>query len=170
LATLIGLTLLVTACHSGRSKGSDATTPGSGSSGSSQNATDAGLKYGQCMRAHGVTNFPEPNGDPGAPQTGGPVDIGSQQYQNAEKICAPLVAGVKGNAPSQNPQNQAKLLQYAQCMRSHGVTNFPDPNSNGGFTLGGGQVGGSGGTGVDTTSAQYQSAAKACQSLLPAGS
>jgi hypothetical protein len=43
-------------------------------------------------------------------------------------------------------------------MRSHGVRNFPDPNSQGGFLMGGD---------VDPNSPTFKSAMQACQSLLP---
>jgi hypothetical protein len=39
-----------------------------------------------------------------------------------------------GSGASPSPASTyAKLIAYAQCMRSHGVPNFPDPNSNGEF-------------------------------------
>jgi hypothetical protein len=52
-------------------------------------------------------------------------------------------------------------VAYAKCMRSHGVPRFPDPNSTGGFNANG--------PGVDPRAPQYQAAAKACMSLMPAG-
>jgi hypothetical protein len=57
----------------------------------------------------------------------------------------------------------AKEVAFAQCMRSNGVSNFPDPNSTGGFTL---TVGGKGLT-INTTAAQ--SAYGDCHHLLPSG-
>jgi hypothetical protein len=49
-------------------------------------------------------------------------------------------------------------------MRSHGVPSFPDPTSNGGVSI---QV--QPGNGIDPNSPAFQSAQRACQSLLPAG-
>lgn len=57
----------------------------------------------------------------------------------------------------QTPYQQA--LAYARCMRSHGVPSFPDPTSQGLITYGP----------VDIHSAQYLSANRICQRLLPAG-
>jgi hypothetical protein len=51
------------------------------------------------------------------------------------------------------------LLKFSDCMRSHGVSNFPDLGA--GAQLQEGQI--------DTSSPQFQSALQACQSLLPAG-
>ena len=51
------------------------------------------------------------------------------------------------------------LLKFSQCIRSHGVSNFPDLGA--GAQLQKGQI--------DTSSPQSQSAQQACQSSLPAG-
>jgi hypothetical protein len=58
-----------------------------------------------------------------------------------------------------------KALAFSQCMRSHGVPKFPDPQTAGGgmrLTIGKG-------SGIDPQSPQFQSAQRACQSLMPAG-
>ena len=55
-------------------------------------------------------------------------------------------------------------LAFSACMRSHGVSSFPDPTSNGGISI---QV--QPGSGIDPNSPAFQSAQHACQSLLPAG-
>jgi hypothetical protein len=51
-----------------------------------------------------------------------------------------------------------KLVAYARCMRSHGVTNYPDPQtSSGGISI----------SVPDPNSPQVQSAERACRSLAP---
>jgi hypothetical protein len=55
-----------------------------------------------------------------------------------------------------------QALAYAQCMRSHGEPGWPDPNSQGNFTIGPADHVGMG-------SPQYQSANKTCVHLLPNG-
>ncbi len=58
-----------------------------------------------------------------------------------------------------------ELLNFARCMRSHGVSNFPDPTSPGAdkeFLLG--QV-----PGVNPQSPAFQSGDAACKHLLPGG-
>jgi len=47
-------------------------------------------------------------------------------------------------------------------MRSHGVQNFPDPDSNGNLALDAGP-----GTGIYPNSPQYKAADRACKSLMP---
>jgi hypothetical protein len=51
---------------------------------------------------------------------------------------------------------------YSACMRSHGVPNFPDPDSSGQLPKGDAQQFG-------VSSSQYQAAQLACRHLLPAG-
>ena len=78
----------------------------------------------------------------------------------------PSPTGSGGSADAGGSANSPSAVSYSQCMRSHGVPNFPDPGSNGGFNLG--PAGGSGG--LDPNSPQFQKASQACQSLMPAGS
>jgi hypothetical protein len=52
-------------------------------------------------------------------------------------------------------------VRYASCMRSHGESSFPDPNSQGKFIFSG--------TSLDQSSSQYQSANQSCEKLLPDG-
>jgi hypothetical protein len=54
------------------------------------------------------------------------------------------------------------LLAFSRCMRSHGVSNFPDPGSNGLISI-------SSANGVNLNSALFKSAQAACQSLMPGG-
>jgi hypothetical protein len=58
-----------------------------------------------------------------------------------------------------DPSSRSAALQYAECMRSHGVKNFPDPNNQGGFQI-------EPGAGFNPSSPQYSSANQACQHYL----
>jgi hypothetical protein len=58
----------------------------------------------------------------------------------------------------------AQELALAQCMRGHGVPNFPGPPARGQRT----PVPPAGG-GINPTSPQFRAAVSACQHLLPAG-
>ena len=58
----------------------------------------------------------------------------------------------------------AAMLKFAECMRSHGIANFPDPFENShqiGFNTNG--------TGIDMNSSRVKAAQKTCQPLLPGG-
>lgn len=54
------------------------------------------------------------------------------------------------------------LAQFASCMRSHGEPNFPDPNAQGVLSI-------NSSSGIDPSSAQFQSAQRACSKYLPNG-
>jgi hypothetical protein len=57
-----------------------------------------------------------------------------------------------------SPGSNTQAVKFSECMRSHGEPNFPDPAANGSFTLP---------SGMNAESPQFQSAEKACQSLMP---
>jgi hypothetical protein len=122
------------------------------------------LAFTQCMRAHGV-NLPDP-GSNGTVTIGGPDNpIDSTTMQAAQNACkSKLPKGGKQPTAAEQKQFQDAALKFAQCMRAHGV-DMPDPTfGNGG---GGVQVQQKMGSGTDPTSAQFQAAQKACQSLMP---
>jgi len=52
---------------------------------------------------------------------------------------------------------RAQEVEFASCMRHHGEPSFPDPSSNGVFSL----------FNIDPNAPQYQKAQTACQNLLP---
>lgn len=71
-----------------------------------------------------------------------------------------------GGSAGPSAANNAKLVKYSQCMRSHGVPGFPDPQ--------GGRLmiqvhKGSGSSTLDPDSPQFKAASQACKSLAPAG-
>ena len=79
---------------------------------------------------------------------------------------SPSSTGSGGSTNAEGSTNSqsanSKLLAYAQCVRSRGVPNFPDPNSSGGFpkaTL----------NQLAASNSQYQAATQACGHLLPNG-
>ncbi len=72
-------------------------------------------------------------------------------------------------AAQNNPADAAKALAFATCMRSHGVSNFPDPTG-GELKL---QVqktpNSTSVNGVEVNGPAFQSALQACRSYLPNG-
>ncbi|HET6966304.1 MAG TPA: hypothetical protein VFH58_16130 [Acidimicrobiales bacterium] len=68
-------------------------------------------------------------------------------------------------APSGTGTNTEKAVQFAQCMRSNGVANFPDPSASGQFTI----ENIANGSGINVSSAAFQQALVACKRLEPAG-
>jgi hypothetical protein len=128
--------------------------PGNGTS-------DSGLTFALCMRAHGVHNFPDPSAD-GAVNLSG-INQNSPQFQHAAGICGrPANAG-----PAQEAEGLAKGVEFARCMRAHGVVNYADPtvsNSGNGSSI---STHTSSGSGMDPESPVFKAAARACRSLRP---
>lgn len=61
-----------------------------------------------------------------------------------------------------NVGNATLGAKFSGCMRKHGVTNFPDPNSQGEIQFGSD-------TGIDPNSPTFKAARSACEKLLPNG-
>jgi len=164
-ALFISLAVTLAACSGGSSSSDPTTTTttssgGSSSSGASNSVTQQALKYAQCMRSHGVTNYADPS--PGKAQSigGSGLDTNSPTYQAAASACQKYQP-TAGNSTDQGPTSGAQTaqLKFAECMRSHGVTNFPEGNSSGGQQS-------LSQYGIDTNSPTFQKANQACSSLL----
>jgi hypothetical protein len=69
-----------------------------------------------------------------------------------------LAAGAGGAAAVGRGPSDAEL-QWARCLRAHGVPNFPDPDRRGAFDS----------SRFDDRSPAFRAAAKACVSQQPAG-
>ncbi len=92
--------------------------------------TAQALAYAACMRSHGIPGFPDPNPPGGGGLFSlGNIDVHSAQYQSADKTCQKRT-GFGHFSAAQLHQEMTTVLKYARCMRSHGITNFPDPFEN----------------------------------------
>jgi hypothetical protein len=76
--------------------------------------------------------------------------------------------GTKGSGSS-SASGSGNPTAYSACMRSHGVPNFPDPDSKGRIKITSGVSANGQKTGVDVHSPQFDRARKACDDLLPNG-
>ncbi|MCU1486624.1 MAG: hypothetical protein JWN67_3370 [Actinomycetia bacterium] len=116
--------------------------------------------YAKCMRSHGVANFPDPVATPSGGygfRTQG-VDPKSSAFQSASEACDELVPGGWGEpGKALTPADQQEWLDWARCIRTHGVPDFADP------TFSGQEVHISG----DGDSPQLQSAMADCKSKMP---
>ena len=56
------------------------------------------------------------------------LDANSPRFLAAQTACQQYRGPDVTTSPAQRAQLEADLLGFAQCIRSHGVTNFPDPN------------------------------------------
>jgi hypothetical protein len=122
------------------------------------------LAFSHCMQTHGVPNYPDPNGQ-GVIQ--GDTNMGSPSAEAAQNDCQHLIPHSQPT-PAQQAQAEAQALKFTQCMRQHGIVDFPDPQ----FGNGGGarisiKVGGKG-SDMNPQNPQFQAAMKVCQGNLPA--
>jgi hypothetical protein len=158
-AARVGSTTTTTVTSSGPSGSS-----GSGSSGEASQSQQ--LQFAQCIRSHGVPNFPDPS--PGEGQlnaiSAAGINTQSPTYQTALQACKKYNPAANVT-PAQSAAENTKGLEFSQCMRSHGVPTFPDPIT--GPT--GGQAINLRGSGIDQSSPTYQAANQACQSIIPSG-
>jgi hypothetical protein len=152
IAVLLGAGILAAGC------GGSSTT-GSGSTTSSGGQVAQGVAYTNCMRRHGVSNFPDPTlSSSGGVTFQGSFNQNSPTYQAAAKACQSLMPGGVQHA-TVSTQQLAAEVKWAQCIRSHGVPTFPDPNAQGEFDS----------SKFDPTSSAFQTASQACRSLQPTG-
>jgi hypothetical protein len=170
-AALAGTALLVAGCGGTSPAGAvqvaslpTASATATATSSATSHRGDA-LKFSQCMRAHGVSKFPDPNADGGIAINAGPgssLDPNGAQWKAAEAACKQYAP--QGGAPL-DPKAAADLqkqfLAYAKCMRDHGITAFPDPKfEDNHVSLSLPQS-------INPNSTKFKAADKACQSLMP---
>ncbi len=153
-----GATTPTSAATGSQSTTASAGAGGSGSSGST--ALAQAVAYSQCIRSHGVPNFPDPVQTPSGGygyRTNG-IDPNSAAFQGAIQACKALPSPWNSTGQQLSAAQQQAWLTWAQCIRAHGMPNFPDP------TFSGSQVHDSG---LASNSPQLQSAMDACKSQLP---
>jgi hypothetical protein len=92
------------------------------------------VKFAECMRNNGVSEFPDPNTS-GAftidgVLNGSSLDPNSAAWTTAIGACKDLEPpGFTGTKVT--PQQRTARLKFAQCVRDNGVPDFPDPTPNG---------------------------------------
>jgi hypothetical protein len=134
--------------HAASSASNDTSAPSS--------ARQSGLAFASCMRAHGVANFPGSavSVNEGQVQLAVPAGIkGEPQFPSASQACQRDLPG--GSLPSKHVNVQQEL-EYANCMRARGVSDFPDPMPGGGFDIT-----------FNTNSPQFEAADNACGAKFP---
>jgi hypothetical protein len=119
LVAALALAVLISACGSSKTSTSRIS-----------DGTQNGVQFSECMRHNGVSNFPDPNGSGkltiDAVANGSSVDTNAPAFKQALGACKHLEpAGFTGSKRSTRLQQAA--LRFAQCIRDHGVKDFPDP-------------------------------------------
>ena len=95
------------------------------------------VAYAGCMRSHGLSNFPDPNGSGEfAGNQLKSLRFPGSQVRAADGACHHLLPnGLRVGPPPQAARDTrtriADALSLARCMRRHGLTPFPDPTARG---------------------------------------
>ncbi len=142
--------------------------PPGGAGGNVSGTPSVPLAFSACMGGYGVPDFPDAGGS--GPMTRQTVDRHlvidgvslketPAQFQTVQRACQrDLASGPGAGQPSAQTQQAARA--YAQCMRAHGVSDFPDPTFGHGVTF-------ATPPGFDPKAPQAQAADQACRSLVP---
>ncbi|GAA2635183.1 hypothetical protein SMC26_08625 [Actinomadura fulvescens] len=145
---LFGLVITGAACSGGeKEKGG-----GPAATGSQTELLAKHVEYSKCMRANGLKDFPDPEADPGGKGVGisSTLDPDDPKYKAADGKCKTLLPAQPGEI---DPQAREAAVKLAACMRSNGVSNFPDPDGTGTFHL----------KDVDREAPRYRTAMEKCQ-------
>lgn len=167
----LALVAVLAACGGG----SDDSATGEGESASQSDQEQELLDWAECMRGEGVdVPEPEPDADgnlrlPGGVRVGPDGNVDPEEMEAAQEVCGtPPPPPGGGNSDANEARTEEIMLEYAQCMRDHGI-DMPDPEVDGGrVVIGGGPGGGGGGGGgaMDTNDPEFQAAQEACQDIL----
>ena len=121
----------------------------SNSSGNGSGATTTTLPKGNptqlldewatCMRSHGDPNQVDPTIDankvihityPASTSGNGPATFGKGSNDPCSAYLTAASTALRGGKPLPKP-DPAKLEKFSQCMRAHGIPDFPDPSGGG---------------------------------------
>lgn len=116
-ATITGCVLALSACGTADSKSSH-----------SGGRSTGFLAFSECMRSHGVPNFPDPSPGGGIHVAVDSINPSSPSVKTAQARCHKLLPG-GGPPQGVTEQQKEQLVRTAECMRSHGVSGFPDPTT-----------------------------------------
>ena len=147
-AAVAVLTVAALACPAAACSGSPSAASPDGSSSAAAAASSPAVSYSHCMRAHGVPNFPDPGSGGSLPKgSAQQFGVSSVRLQAAEQACQHVLPST-GDLLTAASLQQCYLThvcppalvqqalsagrKFAQCIRSHGVPNWPDPTSEAG--------------------------------------
>jgi hypothetical protein len=121
---------------------------------------DAMLHFSQCMRAQGITWFPDPVD--GKMEVAAPKGTDHTKMDAAQEACKKFLPN-GGEPPKMSAEQLEQARNMAKCMRENGIPNFPDPDPNGELAIDASKLGAGPG---DPT---FDKAEKACAQYAPKG-
>jgi hypothetical protein len=152
--------LTLTACSSGPGEGIASAGGGQSTTQKPVSDEEKAQEFTKCMRDNGIDlPDPEPDGNGGFDYgvTAAGVDLSDPTLQKAIRACRDKLPG-GGQEYLDDPEVQAQLREFAQCMRNNGI-DLPDPDPGGGF---GGAM-----ADLDRDSPEFKKAMEACKDKLP---
>jgi hypothetical protein len=92
---------------------------------------ESAVKFSECMRENGVSEFPDPDASGSLTidgvLNGSSLDPSSPAWKAAMAACKDLQpSGFTGDEDVTAEEQEARL-EFAQCIRDNGVEDFPDP-------------------------------------------
>jgi hypothetical protein len=140
IVPVVALSLLEAGCGGGSAPrvANVATTTNAATTTTAQNGL---LAFSQCMRSNGVPSFPDPQefaqGNVKLTLHQDPAS-NTPRFRAAMNACSHLIPASGGPDQQSAQQTRTRLadgLSFARCMRSHGLSNFPDPTPQGQLTV-----------------------------------
>jgi hypothetical protein len=102
-----------------------------GNAGNTNAGQAQAVKFAQCMRDNGVSEFPDPDPSEGLTidgvLNGSSLNPSSAAWKSAIAACEDLQPqGFTGDEEVTAEERETRL-EFARCMRDNGVKDFPDP-------------------------------------------
>jgi hypothetical protein len=119
--TLIALALVALACAGCGSKVASET--GSATATATATRQEKLVKLAECIRSHGVPHYPDPDAKG---ETAFGIDVSPEVWKRATEACKDLTPPGTFSG-KRSPKQQSDALRFAECVREHGVKDFPDP-------------------------------------------
>jgi hypothetical protein len=89
------------------------------------------MKFAECMRDNGVSEFPDPDASGGLTidgvLNGSSLDPSAPAWKAAIRACKDLQPPGFTGDEEVSAEEQETRLEFAQCIRENGVKDFPDP-------------------------------------------
>ncbi|THV29963.1 hypothetical protein [Glycomyces paridis] len=127
--------------------------------------TDTVGAYAACMRDNGIEDYPDPADDPDSGGGGltlpDSIDVEGAEFQDAAEACIELLPGLN-DEDGIDPDVYEAFLEYVECMRTEGVTAYPDPEADRLVKADDLDA-----AGIDTGSESFEAAHAACKENLP---
>lgn len=122
----------VAACGSSSPTSPSSRTSPSAPTGAGSEASGSTVAFSGCMRSHGVPTFPDLKDNRMQIQASGQaisvngVSINAPAFRSALQTCEKYRPHIEAT-PAQTARYEKQALNFARCMRGHGIKNFPDP-------------------------------------------